>query len=105
MHAALGHRYTGCAGGPDDGWAMPMIGMMGGAGGFGGPSGPPDAYGGDPRGPGMMGLGHPGFAADDGDVSAMAVVAIALGAGVLGGLLVAVGFWLGGRPGRRPGGS
>lgn len=31
MHIALGHRYSGCAGGLGSGWVGPMAGMMGGA--------------------------------------------------------------------------
>lgn len=97
MHTSLGHRYTGCPGGADGAWAMPMAGMMGGAGDYGsGYWSGSDDYDGGSNGP-MMGFQHPGPAADGGGIGAAAVVGIALGAALLGGLMVAAAYRLGRR--------
>jgi hypothetical protein len=81
MHEALGHRYSGCPGGPAAGWIGAMGGMMtwrhaaesvsttGMMGGYRG---------------GMMGFGSSG----DGDVSVLGAILIAFGAAALGGGLV-----------------
>ncbi len=94
MHAVLGQRYSGCASGSASGWVAPMLGMMSRYG-YGGP-------GQSEMGPGMMyGQGYgPGPAApssstDSGDgIGAAGIAAIAFGAALLAGLLVALGFWL-----------
>ena len=94
MHIALGYRSTGCPGAPPSSWLGPMAGMMGGYGGG--------------TGPGMMGgprYGGPGGYAPmmrpashgDGDLSGPAIAALAFGAAVLGGLLVAFALYLRGR--------
>lgn len=93
MHTALGHRYTGCPGGPDGAWAMPMAGMMGGSGGYGAGYGTPHDYGDDHFGDGMMGFDG----GNDDGLDPITVVLIALGAALLGGLLVAGAFKLGRR--------
>jgi hypothetical protein len=89
MHIALGHHYSGCAGGPASGWVGPMGSMMSGRSGGN-------------IGPGMMGRGEYENRGSrqstmmdfrghgDSDISAMAVVLIALGAAALGGGLVAL---------------
>jgi hypothetical protein len=101
MHIALGYRSTSCPGAPPSSWLGPMAGMMAGYGG------------GYPRGagPGMMGPPHGGPGGyygpmmrtgshGDGDLSGLAVAALAFGAAVLGGLLVALALHM---RGRRPG--
>jgi len=83
MHVALGHRFSGCSGGPASGWVGPMAGMMAGRG-----------TGGD--GQGMMGGGESGEHRDylaammgsrgrgGGELSALGVVLIALAAAAVG---------------------
>lgn len=88
MHIALGHRYSGCAGGPASGWVGAMGTMMsgrsGGSGGFG------TMTGGRPygrRNPGrgaMMGSPLDG----DGGIGALGVVLIAVCAAALGAGIV-----------------
>ena len=92
MHVVLGQRYSGCASGSASGWVAPMLGMMGRYG-YGGP-------GQSAMGPGMMAQGYGGPRAppsspDSGDeIGAAGIAAIAFGAALLAGLLVALGFWL-----------
>jgi hypothetical protein len=94
MHVVLGQRYSGCASGSASGWVTPMVGMMSRYG-YGGP-------GQSGMGPGMMyGQGYgsgpatPASSMDSGDgTGAAGIAAIAFGAAVLAGLLVALGFWL-----------
>ncbi len=93
MHVFLGQRYSGCGSGAS-GWVAPMLGMMSRYG-YGGPG---------QRGmePGMMyGQGYgpgpatPSSSTDSGDgIGAAGIAAIAFGAALLAGLLVALGFWL-----------
>jgi hypothetical protein len=83
MHIALGHRYSGCSGGPATAWVGPMAGMMSGHGFRG--SGPrimhSAEYEEQTRHPGaMMGA----FGNGDGDISALGVALIALAAAALG---------------------
>ena len=90
MHIALGRRYSGCGSVSPYGWMGPMLGMMGGSGGGYAPG----------SGRGMMGGGYGSMMGRNGgpggghhggdDVDAMAVVAIAFGAALLTGLLVAL---------------
>jgi hypothetical protein len=95
MHVVLGQRYSGCASGSASGWVAPMLGMMSRYGYGGGP-------GQSGMGAGMMyGKGYgPGPAApssstDSGDaIGPAGIAAIAFGAALLAGLLVALGFWL-----------
>jgi hypothetical protein len=94
MHVVLGQRYSGCASGSASGWVAPMLGMMSRYG-YGGPrqSG---------MGPGMMyGQGYrpdagaaPSSTDGGDDIGAAGIAAIAFGAALLAGLLVALGFWL-----------
>lgn len=90
MHVALGHRYTGCPGGPSGNWAMPMAAMMNGYGqdqSYGPSAG---MMGGTPYGP-MMGNGYggPGWSEPhDDDTSAWVIAAVGLGGALIGGLLV-----------------
>jgi hypothetical protein len=89
MHIALGHRYSGCPGGPATGWVGPMGSMMSGR--AGGSFGPGIMRRGEYENRGsrqgtMMGIGGH----NDSDISAMAVVLIALAAAALGGGLVAL---------------
>ncbi len=94
MHAVLGQRYSGCGSGSVSGWVAPMLGMMSRYG-YGGP-------GQSGMGPGMMygqgsgpGPATPSSSTDGGDgIGAAGVAAIAFGAALLAGLLVALGFWL-----------
>ena len=90
MHTALGHRYANCPGAPRYGWMGSVGGMMSHY----------SAGSNTAVGPGMMGGNRPGtrstaslssqFMNGDGtDMSAMMVVAIALGAALLGGLVAA----------------
>ena len=95
MHVVLGQRYSGCASGSASGWIAPMLGMM-------------SRYGGHASrrmGPGMMygqgygagyapGHGPPSSPDNGDDIGAAGIAAIALGAALLAGLLVALGFWL-----------
>jgi hypothetical protein len=93
MHIVLGQRYTGCATGSPSRWVTPMLGMMGRYGGRVPPG----------TGPGMMygrpfgyGVGQPASSSGHADngLGTAGVAAIAFGAALLGGLLVALGFWL-----------
>lgn len=87
MHVALGHRYTGCPGGPAWGWMGAMTGMMGGhygggeSGGSFGTSmmGGNGGEGGGSRGS-MMGGRHHG----DDDIGGLGVVLVALVAAAIG---------------------
>ena len=103
MHEALGHRYTGCPGGPSGGWAMPMAGMMSRYGeGQGYGSGPgmmgDTGYGPMMGGDGYQGQSRWGQPEGDEETSAWTIVAVAVGGVILGGLLVLLGMRL-----RRPG--
>jgi hypothetical protein len=88
MHVALGHRYTGCPGGPAWGWMGAMTGMMGGhyGGGESGGSFGPSMMGGNGEGEGggsrrsMMGGRHHG----DGGIGGLGVVLVALAAAGIG---------------------
>ena len=86
MHIILGRRYLGCASGSGSGWLAPMLGVM-------------SHYGGQVRpgmDPGMMsGRGYGPSRPDNGDdIGIGGIAAIAFGAALLAGLLVALGFWL-----------
>ena len=92
MHMALGYRYAGCAGAPASNWLGPMAGMMGRFGGGSGP-GMMGGYGGPNRYFGMVRTGSH----ENGDLSGPAIAALAFGAAVLGGLLVAFALHRGDR--------
>ena len=105
MHITLGYRYTGCTGAPPSSWLGPMAGMMGGyRGGYPGGTGPgmmgrPGGAGGY-NGPMMGGPRGPLGSSGENDLSGLAIAALAFGAAVLGGLLVAFVLHL---RARRPG--
>lgn len=84
MHEALGHRYSGCPGGPTAGWLAPMGAMMSGR--YSAESVSAAGMMGRYRG-GMMGFGDSG----DSDIGVLGAVLIALGAAALGGGLVYFG--------------
>ncbi|HEX6601344.1 MAG TPA: hypothetical protein VF030_01755 [Solirubrobacterales bacterium] len=88
MHIALGRRYGGCGPVSSYGWMGPMLGMMGGTGG-GYASGSGQGMMGGGYGS-MMGRHGPGGHHDRDGIDAFAVAAIAIGAALLAGLLVAL---------------
>jgi hypothetical protein len=92
MRAALGHRYSGCSGGPASGWVGAMSSMMSGRSGGPGSGVGPGMMGGNEyedrsryRST-MMGSGLYG----DSDIGVQGVVLIAIAAAALGGGLVAL---------------
>ncbi len=89
MHLALGHRFSGCPGGPASGWVGTAAGMMGGRGSGGswpGMMGSDEyeersGYSGT-----MMGAGRHG----DSGISTLGVVLVALAAAAIGAGAVAL---------------
>ncbi|MGD9734115.1 MAG: SHOCT domain-containing protein [Solirubrobacterales bacterium] len=106
MHIALGHRYSGCGGGPAWSWMGPMAGMMYGTG-----------YGASGYGPGMMGgrgseaggfgpammYGYRGSGNDEDGFDGPSAAAMIGMMAVLSGAVAAAALWLGRRrDGARP---
>lgn len=95
MHTALGYRYANCPGAPKYGWMGPVGGMMGRYSPTSNTSVGPGMMGGNGLSGGSAAGARSRYMNGNGnaaDMSAMEIIGIALGAALIGGLIVAGGM-------------